>query len=239
MKATLKLVAVSLVVFGISGTASAFTVHFQLDSWTVPGEWTLKAKTDAPGGIASFAVQLQGATTGTSVAPRAQLFGGDVRVFTQGNLGNATTPTWGNSTLAQAFAGQNTSSAPTLVYGLGFSDVPDATLAPPGTTQIGSGIRDFQGFITLYTGTGNAAFALNQPTNPGAVWPANPPANVTPLGVAQGTTFDYGVIIPEPPAVLPALLAAFPALGYLIRVRRKASGKSCATPADCGSDLIQ
>jgi hypothetical protein len=215
MKTTLKLVAVGLALFGMSSAANAFTVTYFLQSDA--GTWALKAKTDAPGGIASFAVQLEGATTGNSVAPRAQLFGGDVRGFTQGNLGNATTPTWGNSTSAQAFAGQNTSSAPTLVYGLGFADVPDATLAPPGTTQVGSGIRDAEGYITLYTGTGNAIYAPNQPTNPGAVWPANPPANVTPLGAAQGTLFVY---VPEPGTIVLCGLA-IPALALAIR-RRKA-----------------
>jgi hypothetical protein len=216
MKTTLKLVAVGLALFGMSSAANAAHVTYFLQSGG--GNWTLKAKTDAPGGIASFAVQLEGATTGTSVAPRAQLFGGDVRGNTQGNLGSSTTPTWGTAVSAQAFAGQNTSSAPTLVYGLGFSDVPDATLAPPGTTQVGSGIRDADGYITLYTGTGNAAYAPNQPTNPGAVWLTNPPANVTPIGAAGGTTFSD--LVPEPGTIVLFGLAV-PALALAIR-RRKA-----------------
>jgi hypothetical protein len=232
MKTTLKLLAVGLVVFGVCSNASAYSVYYWLQSGG--GTWTLKVKTDAPGGLASFAVQLEGATTGSSVAPRAQLFGGDVRGFTQGNLGNATTPTWGNSISAQAFAGQNTSSAPTLVYGLGYSDVPDATLAPPGTTQVGSGIRDAQGYITLYTGTGNVTWAPQQPANPGAVFAF--PGSTTPLGRAQGTEFPQP---PEPPALLLAIFATVPALGYVIRVRRRTGGKSCAAPADCDSDLIQ
>jgi hypothetical protein len=127
----LALVAIGLLFAG-ARSASAFTVYvsFSYTSTT----WTMYGQTDAPYGIAAFAVNLNGATTATSIAPRGAVTG-----FTLGNI-------FANN---QAFSGQQflKSQSPASVFGIGHHPVPDSAF---GTIAVGTANVVP---VPLYTGT--------------------------------------------------------------------------------------
>jgi hypothetical protein len=213
MQQLLKLAAVAWVLCGMSNAANAYTLVFSLTSGG--DTWTLRAKTDAPGGIASFAVDLQNATTGVSDAPRGTFGGGPVTGFA---LGNA-------FTAQEAFARQNTSIPQSVVYGLGKNDVPPSAFAAPiPFPLIGTGVRDADGYITLYHGTGNADYRRDVVTGlpyiSGSVFVNATGVGATTLGQeifpGSNLTIEPPSLIPEPSAIALVLLSV-PALVALRR----------------------
>jgi hypothetical protein len=94
MKTTLMFVTAALMLLGMGRAANAFEMCYRLE--VNQTTWVLKGITDAPGGIASFVVDLVGVATGVSDAPRGTFGGGAVNGFTLGNVFAAN----------QAFAGQ-------------------------------------------------------------------------------------------------------------------------------------
>jgi hypothetical protein len=144
MKRILMSLAV-IVTMAVGAAAQAATINYVLNVDPTAGAWSLTADTDAPGGIAGFTVDLVNVSSGTSVAPRADFSGTAVSGFTLGNVFN------GN----QAFAGQNTTAASSLVYGLGYAPVAPFATAP--FSQLG----DPTAVPTeLYNGTFDTAGAM-------------------------------------------------------------------------------
>ncbi|MCC7085039.1 MAG: PEP-CTERM sorting domain-containing protein [Pirellulales bacterium] len=114
MKTTLKLVAVVVAAFGLSHAAQASQIFYCLNiDANGPGTWTLSAWTDAPAGLASYVVNLTGVASGKSSQPKGLDVEGEFGTgFTLGGLALAS-PNW------QAFGGQNTTDAASVVYGVG------------------------------------------------------------------------------------------------------------------------
>jgi hypothetical protein len=237
MKTTLKLVAVAVVLFGMSGAANAFVINYVMDLRTA-GQWTLWANTDAPGGIASAVVDVgSGAdAAANSVAPRGMFGATPIAGFTLGNIFAA----------KQAFTGQNTTTASSIAYGVGFSNVGDAAFSVPPAAMIGGGsgnltfldlapaddAKELNGFVKLYTGTGNlgttvdTAFkggAAGQPAAFGVVFSAAGTPTVVGPTVQPGAnlTAGYAVLVPEPGTIVLVGMAV-PALAMFIRRRKTA-----------------
>jgi hypothetical protein len=235
MKQLLKLAAVAWVLCGLSGAARAYTLDFLLLKDV--GTWTLHGRTDAPGGIAAFVVDLQGVSSGVSDAPRGTFGGGPVNGFTLGNVFAA----------QQAFAGQNTSNAASVVYGLGKYDVPDSAFgAPVPFTMVGSGIRMEPGvlgggWVKLYHGTNTSSFSatykLQQPQAFGSVFATV--GSPTTVGQVFGPGINLNVNYypdPEPSSCILAALTV-PALIYAARRRRNASNQTAISGTSPPSSL--
>lgn len=228
MKTMLKLVAVAVAVLGMTSAANAFSITYLLDPVSTPGSWTLYAKTDAPGGIAAAVVNLTGATTGSSNAPRTGVGSTALAGFKLGNLGSSGSPNWGSSAASQAFAGQDTGDSTSVAFGLGFKDVPLSAFAGGALPFIGgsSGTRvsvpafveDPNGWLKMYSGTGTPAYAASQSQDSGAIWTVENQNPITPIGFAGGTTFAYKTVVPEPGTIVLFGLAV-PALALAIRRR--------------------
>src|SRR5688572_18177154 len=110
MRNSLRLAAVGLAILGISDTATGYTIDFFLDTYTDAANWVLYAKTDAPGGIASYSVQLQGHT------------GGGVNLSPWSTFGNGERYR-GFIILGPVAAGaQDTTNPASVVYGIGYRD---------------------------------------------------------------------------------------------------------------------
>jgi hypothetical protein len=138
-----QLIGCVLVLLAFGRVSSAFTLRFYLDIQN-NGTWNLYGSTDAPGGIAAAVVNLKNVTTGTSVAPRAG-FGNTV--FTGFDVGNIFQE-------RQAFAGQNPTGEDSVVYGIGYTPVPDSSfMRPPFPLQITGTASSLP--VRLYTGTWN------------------------------------------------------------------------------------
>jgi hypothetical protein len=246
MKLMLKLAVFLLATLGANNMAQAFRIDFCLFiDPNGPGTWELRASTDAPGGIASYAVDLMGINpTATRRGPRwngpeAQ-FG-----FTAGQNNPQPQPTGG----LQVFAGQNTASetladdfatvVKPVVWGLGYDAHPfpgsgTATpVGPPGTTitHIGSTANPMQVPLLLHAGTyaigASPAFHPTQPTNagfpnPGAVWPTV--GSTTPVGGANNALAPFYYCFPEPGAIV-IFASAVPALALAVHRRRAAMRK--------------
>jgi hypothetical protein len=124
-------------------TASAFTLRYYLDIQN-NGTWNLYGSTDAPGGIAAAVVNLKNVTGGTSVAPRAGFSNIVVTGFDVGNIFQD----------RQAFAGQNPTGEDGVVYGIGYTPVPDSSFQqapfPLQMTGTASSLP-----VRLYTGAWN------------------------------------------------------------------------------------
>jgi hypothetical protein len=190
MQRVFKLLAVGLILFGISSAANAFFLTYRLD--VSQNTWVLKAKTDAPGGIASFSVNLAGVASAVSDAPRGTFGGTAVNGFTLGNVFAAN----------QAFAGQNTSNAASVVYGIGKNNVPDSAFgAPVPFTLVGSGILDADGYVTIYHGTNanqiSARFNSDQPPV-GAVFATVGTPTSVPSVVGPGSDLSIEYLVSFP-----------------------------------------
>lgn len=208
MKQLLKLAAVAWVLCGISNAANAFLMYYQMNvSQTT---WVLKAKTDAPGGIASFAADLIGVATAVSDAPRADFGGTLIKGFTLGNGFAAN----------QVFASQNTASAGSIVYGVGNTDVPDATFTLGFATMIGSGIRDAGGYIQVFHGTNAGPYSANinwlqTAEHFGSVF--GTVGNQTTVGQVIGPGANLQLVVPSEPSAIALVILSVPALFALRR----------------------
>jgi hypothetical protein len=226
MKTTLKLVAVAVAVLGMASQSRADVLNFYLDIST-PGTWKLSVSTDHTAGIGAFVVDLNGATTGTSVAIEGAKGGGiGATGYANGNIFQA-----GQPGINQAFAGQVTNGPRSgkVIEGLGFAPVADATVGSLINKGDGNGFNDslptVPGFqMLVYTGTGTPSFAATQPNDKGTLI-----GSVVDLGggntgysTVAPTNVTY-TVVPEPTAFVLAGLA-IPALAYAIRRRKTAYG---------------
>jgi hypothetical protein len=120
--------------------ARAARIDFYLTVNNVENTWELSASTDSPGGIGAIAVNLQNAHWGQSVAPRSVVNDMPFKGFTQLNL-NVPIPIFGGTPdFYQAASGQNPTNIHSLVYGIGYTPVPDAEFGVqlPTINMIGS-----------------------------------------------------------------------------------------------------
>jgi hypothetical protein len=247
MKTTLKLVAVAVMALGLADSAKAARIDFWLYIDPAgPGTWELRGTTDAPGGIASYAVDLMGInTTGARRGPRWT--GPDTTFgFTVGSNNPQAQPTGGlqvsggQPTSGEALADDGVTVVKPVVWGLGYDPDPivgdtpptgtGVPQGPPGTTLVHQGASSNPTLIplVLHSGTyvvgASPAFHPIQPINsgfpnPGAVWTT--PQSTTPIGGANGALVPFYHVIPEPGTVL-LMGLAIPALAFAIR-RRKAA----------------
>lgn len=218
MKTTLKLVAVVVAAFGLSHAAQASQIDYWLNiDANGPGTWTLTASTDAAPGLASYVVNLTGVASGKTSQPKGLNVEGEFGTgFTLGGLALAS-PNW------QAFGGQNTTDAASVVYGVG-----NKVLGPD----------DFGGSISSRDQNNVKLTSIAVPAL--LYWGTYNPSGASP-GYAQGNegtgavfnstdgiqasvpdTINYHVVpVPEPASLLLVGLS-IPALAYVIR-RRKAA----------------
>jgi hypothetical protein len=224
MKTTLKLVAVAAVL-GFASQSQAAALNFWLDLST-PGTWKLSVSTDHANGIGAFVVDLNGATTGQSVAIEGFKGGGiGTTAYANGNIFQAGAPG-----INQAFAGQITNGprSDKVILGLGFQPVADATVGALINKGDGNGFNDSlpgeAGFqMLVYQGTGTPSFAANQPGDRGTLI-----GSVVDLGggntgysTIAPTEYTYTTVVPEPGTLILAGLA-IPAIAFAIRRRKTA-----------------
>jgi hypothetical protein len=248
MKTMAKLIAFALTTLGASNQAHAY----RMDLWlfiTGSSTWELRGSTDAPGGIASYQVNLSRiSTTSFRRAPRWN--GPDNQLgFT---LGQNNPQLQANGGL-QVFAGQNWSGetladdgvtiVQPVVWGIGYDPDPivsdtvptgTATPTPPpgtGVVHIASTGNPTQIPVLLHQGTYTPGlvpyFHPVQPTHSGlldlgTVWSSV--GATAPIGVPSGL-FTFYHPLPEPSAIF-LIATAIPALALAIHRRRLARRKS-------------
>jgi hypothetical protein len=234
MKTMLTLAAFAAVALGVSSKAYAVSIYYYLNiDANGAGTWTLTGSTDAPGGIASYAVNLTNVNaTATRGAPRwngpAAVWGFSVG---QSNLqpqfdGGGLQAAGGQSLLTEAEDDLG-NTVRTVVFGIG---APGGYIMPPNLTwtQVSSTGNPSEVPVLLHRGTYNLggalpAFAAVQPTEsgipaPGTVWTSV--GQFAPIGGADGLVAFYA--LPEPGVVV-LIVTAVPAI--LLAVYRRSAAR--------------